>query len=195
MQAKRQPALNPDGRLEIFVIAADNQLYHRWQTTAGSSSTWSAWTSLGGNLVGDPAVALNSDGRLEVFAVSAVNNQLYHIWQTTAGSTTAWSAWTCHGDPAVARNNDGILEVFVIGANGNALFNKWQNTAGTTTNSWSAFQSLGGNIKSSPAVAVNSDGRLEVFAVSASNELYITYGRTHQALQPAGQHISHLEEQ
>jgi hypothetical protein len=88
--SKAAAALNPDGRLEIFVIAANNQLYHRWQTTAGSSSSWSAWTSLGGNLLGDPAVAVNSDGRLEVFAVSAINNQLYHRWQTTAGSTNAW---------------------------------------------------------------------------------------------------------
>ena len=231
--SKAAAALNPDGRLEIFVISVNNQLYHRWQTTAGSSSSWSAWTSLGGNLVGNPAVAINSDGRLEVFAVSATNNQLYHRWQTTAGSTTAWSAWTSlggnfksspavainsdgrlevfvvsannqlyhkwqntpstttnswsayqslggtiKGDPAVARNNDGRLDVFVIGANGNALYHKWQNTVGTTTNSWSAYQSLGGNIKSDPDVAVNSGGRLEVFVVSANNQLYHKWQNT-----------------
>jgi hypothetical protein len=175
-------ALNPDGRLEIFVIAADKQLYHRWQTSAGSSSTWSAWTSLGGNLVGDPAVAVNSDGRLEVFAVSAINNQLYHRWQTTAGSTTAWSAWTPLGgniksSPAVAINSDGRLEAFVVAAN-NQLYHIWQNTPSTTT-SWSAYQSLGGTIKGDPAVARNNDGRLEVFVIGANgNALFNKWQNT-----------------
>ena len=69
-------AINSDGRLEVFAVSAiNNQLYHRWQTTAGSTTAWSAWTSLGGNIKSDPAVAVNSDGRLEVFAVSA-DNQL-----------------------------------------------------------------------------------------------------------------------
>ena len=124
--SKAAAALNSDGRLEVFVIAADKQLYHRWQTTAGSSSSWSAWSSLGGTLKGNPTVAINSDGRLEVFAASANNNQLYHRWQTTAGSTTAWSAWTSLGgniksDPAVAVNSDGRLEVFAVAADNQSL--------------------------------------------------------------------------
>jgi len=34
---------NADGRLEVFVIGLDNQLYHRWQTAA-NSNTWSVYT-------------------------------------------------------------------------------------------------------------------------------------------------------
>ena len=72
---------NSDGRLEVFVVAVDNQLWHRWQTAPGSS-TWSAWSSLGGTIAGSPAVTINSDGRLEVFVVGANGNGLYHKWQT-----------------------------------------------------------------------------------------------------------------
>jgi Astacin (Peptidase family M12A) len=39
---------NADGRLEVFLVGLDKQLYHRRQT-APNSSTWSeTWTSLGG---------------------------------------------------------------------------------------------------------------------------------------------------
>ncbi|MGH9913060.1 MAG: hypothetical protein ACRD4W_11500, partial [Nitrososphaeraceae archaeon] len=38
---------NSDGRLEVFVVLADNQLYHKWQTSPGSN-TWSAYQTLGG---------------------------------------------------------------------------------------------------------------------------------------------------
>jgi hypothetical protein len=34
-----------DGRLELFVVGADGNLWHRWQTAA--SNGWSAWTSHG----------------------------------------------------------------------------------------------------------------------------------------------------
>ena len=101
------------------------------QTIAGSN-TWSAWTSLGGNLKSDLAVARNLDGRLEVFLVAA-SNMLYHNWQSSAGSNT-WSAWTSlggniEGSPAVIVNQDGILEAFVVGANDDALYHKWQTSS------------------------------------------------------------------
>ena len=62
-------------------MAASNSLYHKWQTTAGGN-TWSAWTSLGGNIKSNPAVEVNSDGRLQVFVVAA-DNGLYDRWQLT----------------------------------------------------------------------------------------------------------------
>src|SRR5207248_2679367 len=36
---------NEDGRLEAFVIASDNALWHKWQATPGG--TWGGWFSLG----------------------------------------------------------------------------------------------------------------------------------------------------
>ena len=75
---------NSDGRLEAFVIGLDGSLYHKWQTSPGSS-TWSGWTSLSGTVSGSPAVTQNSDGRLEVFVVGP-QNALYHKWQTSHGS-------------------------------------------------------------------------------------------------------------
>jgi hypothetical protein len=58
---------NADGRLQAFVVGADNALYYKLQVSPGSN-TWSEWQSLGGNIDPNtsPAVARNSDGRLQV---------------------------------------------------------------------------------------------------------------------------------
>jgi hypothetical protein len=124
-------AVNSDGRLEVFVIGSDNKLYHKWQNSPGSSSSWTVHQSLEGNVRADsnPAVAVNSDGRLEVFVIGP-QNALYHKWQTSPGSST-WTAWTSlggsiSGSPAVIQNQDGRLEAFVVGESNNALFHKWQ---------------------------------------------------------------------
>lgn len=188
-------AMNADGRLEVFVIADDGALWHNWQTTASSSSSWSGWQSLGGQLRSnsDPVVAMNINdmGRLEVFVIG-IDNALYHKWQNSPSSSTSWSSYASLGgsirtnsDVAVARNSaddpyggtSGVhgdrLNVFVIGAD-NAVYHKWQNTLGTITNDWSEWHSLGGSIKpnTDPAVIPNSDARLELFVIGADNKLY-----------------------
>ena len=132
-----------------------------------------AWgDSLGGIITSDPAVVVNSDGRLEVFA-RGTDNALWHIWQT-APHAGPWSAWASLGgiitsDPATFVNSDGRIEVFARGTD-NALWHIWQTAP--HTGPWSAWASLGGIITSDPAVADNSDGRLEVFARGTDNALW-----------------------
>ncbi len=83
---KSYPALinNADGRLEVFIVGQNKQLYHRYQTA--SKADWnSEWLSLGGSWDGNPTVISNADGRLEVFIVGQ-NKQLYHRYQTASGN-------------------------------------------------------------------------------------------------------------
>jgi hypothetical protein len=40
--------VNPDGRLEIFVIGDDKHLYNRWQVDVARPDLWSQWVNLGG---------------------------------------------------------------------------------------------------------------------------------------------------
>ena len=171
---------NSDGRLQVFVVGTNNQLYYRSQTAADSSSWTSSWTSLGGAIRADtsPAVARNNDGRLQVFMIGT-DNALYYKTQTAAGSSTWSSAWTSLGgplrantDPVVIANSDGRLQVFVVGTN-NQLYYRSQTAADSS--SWtSSWTSLGGAIRAdtSPAVARNNDGRLQVFMIGTDNALY-----------------------
>ena len=160
--------VNADGRLETFVRAGDNSLWHISQTSAGGS--WSAWSGLGGSIASNPAVVVNADGRLEVFAIGT-DSGLWHIWQTTPGGS--WSGWNTLGnvslgDPTVVVNADGRLEVFVQGAN-SSLWHVWQASAG---GSWSGWSSLGGVFSGRPAAIRNVDGRLEVFVRGTDNTLW-----------------------
>jgi hypothetical protein len=73
IKADTSPAVarNNDGRLQVFVVGTNNQLYYKTQTSADSSTWSSSWTSLGGKLREntDPAVVPNSDGRLDAFVM------------------------------------------------------------------------------------------------------------------------------
>jgi hypothetical protein len=119
-----------------------------------------------------PAVASNTDGRLEVF-VRGSDNALYHRSQAVAGGPD-WNGWTSFGgvltsDPTVAQNADGRLEVFIVGGD-SALWHKSQTAASGST--WSSWSTLGGGLIGDIAVGQNSDGRLEVFAHGSDNALY-----------------------
>ena len=160
--------VNADGRLEAFVRAGDNSLWHSWQTSAGGS--WSGWSALGGSLASNPVVVANADGRLEVFALGP-DNGLWHTWQTTPGGS--WSGWgalggVSRGDPTVIVNADGRLEAFVQGTDG-SLWHAWQVSAGGY---WSGWASLGGAFTGRPAAIKNADGRLEVFVRGTDNALW-----------------------
>ena len=184
-------AQNADGRLEVFVVASDGQLYHLWQTepnrSAGSIGNWAESFATGFLLVSmtpgaklsarrRPAIAQNADGRLELFGVG-LDGHLYHTWQTTKNNSSEWAKWAPLGgggplpsDPVVAQNADGRLEVFVVASNGQ-LYHLWQTAPNGT---WSNPTSLGGQWSPlrRPAIAQNADGRLEMFMVGSGRQLY-----------------------
>jgi len=128
---------NQDGRLEVFGIGNFNTLWHIWQTAAGGG--WSTWDSLGtpsgATSLGEPAVARNADGRLEVFVTET--NAVWHRRQTAPGA--GWSAWdSLRGSPdapvGVGQNADGRLEIFAEGVRApssiHSLWHRWQLTPG-----------------------------------------------------------------
>jgi astacin len=141
---------NADNRLEVFVLASNNQLYYRWQKTASNKSQWNddGWVPLGGPLLDDPVVARNADGRLELFAVFGNNRTLCHRWQTTrvkdntGKDTDKWNwsdgwdglggYWSVRNTPAVALNAEGRLEVFMVGKN-QQLYHTWQTSRDSST--------------------------------------------------------------
>jgi hypothetical protein len=165
---------NADGRLEVFIIGTDRALWHMAQTVRNTCdpAAWTGWSSLGGVFTSDPAAAVNSDGRLEVFARGS-DNALWHRSQASPGSGT-WGGWSSLGgvftsDPAAAVNSDGRLETFARGSD-NAIWHRSQVSPGSGT--WTNWSSLGGVLTGGPAAAMNLDGRLELFARGSDNALW-----------------------
>jgi hypothetical protein len=117
-------ARNLDGRLELFALDAHAHLRDLAQA-APNGDWWSNWADLGPppppSAGGNPVVARNLDGRLEVF-LRASDGVIYHRWQLGAGDalTANWASLdgSFHNDPVTAQNLDGRLELFALGSNG-----------------------------------------------------------------------------
>jgi hypothetical protein len=150
---------NEDGRIEVFARSPAGSLEHAWQDAPNGKI--GSFASLGGSWTSNPAVARNHDGRLEAFAVAA-DGSVHHTSQTTPNGE--WSGWSSLGsagggllEPAAILGHGGGLYVFATGKDG-ATFMSHQDTGG-----WSAWASLGGDATSDVTVAMNGDGRLEIF--------------------------------
>ena len=160
--------------MEVFACGADNALWHIWQSLTGGE--WSSWASLGGKITSVPAVGNNDHGDLAVFARGA-DGALWRVRETATDGS--WSGWVSLGgiitsDPkAVISKPDGRLEVFARGADTN-LWHIWQTSAGGGWSSWASLTGVPSNqltITSDPIVALNQDGRLEVFALDMHGAL------------------------
>jgi hypothetical protein len=170
-----------DGRLELFARGVDAALWHTWQVA--QNDVYSDWASLGGMIAAGvtPAVALNADGRLEVFVVGGWDGIMYHRWQDAPnGGWVGWASlgqwWPFWGSPTVGHNANGALELFIRTKN-NRLQHLWQDTwflwtSGISTppsswwwTDWYDFGSipLGVEYGGDPVAVRNADGRLEVF--------------------------------
>ncbi|MEZ5144275.1 MAG: serine hydrolase [Acidimicrobiales bacterium] len=159
-----------DGRLEVFAVGVDGQLWHLWQTAPGGA--WSPWTPMGGGLAGPPAVGTTADGRLVVGVVTgdgalvaAAQGVASGPWNglvlLARGTATGGSA-----RPAFGRHADGRLEVAVVGAD-TRLWHATQVGYG-----WTGLQLLSDfSFAQPPSMALNTDGRLELFGVERAGRL------------------------
>jgi hypothetical protein len=162
---------NADGRLELFYVGTNSNLYHNWQT-APNSLFWAGEVHFAGNSAKQIAVARNADGRQEIFYVGT-NNDLYHNWQT-APNSEVWAGETRFANNsakqiAVGQNLDGRLEIFYVGTNDN-LYHNWQTAPNSQV--WAGETWFRGNSAKQVAVGRNADGRLEIFYVGTNNDLY-----------------------
>ena len=132
-------ARNSDGRLEVFFTTAQNSVFtpgrnnwlgHMWQRmdSSGNIVGWSAPVPLVAEPVDSFQVAINEDGRLEVFYINGTNTysiletdkagQVNHIWQDSR-QPSGWAGperliGGGARDLIVGENPDGRLELFVI---------------------------------------------------------------------------------
>jgi hypothetical protein len=172
-----------NGALELFVIGTDSVLYDNYQTTAGNSTSWSGFNSLGGSWDqnADISVGSESDGRLDVFLVDTQGG-LFNASQTAINST-AWDGWhslssvvPVDARTAVARDANGCLRVFVIGTDGVCYYKT--ETAPNSPTSWASWASLGSNTWATdarPVVTKDQNGAMEVFIVGSNQNLYHNY--------------------
>jgi hypothetical protein len=130
-----------------------------------------------------PAMGVNKDGRLEVFARGS-DGRMYHLFQDNTNNSRDWSLSQLPGEPmiggspTVVPSNDGRLEVFARGRNGH-LWHCWQTRENARADrDWSGWADRGGELASDPAPTRNQDGRLEVFVVFRSGVMHKLFQTT-----------------
>jgi hypothetical protein len=161
------------GRLHVFFRGLDNRLYYYAQWVAGDPAprNWSGWVSLDGGMTANPAaVASDPNGRLEVFVRGTTGDIYTRSW------TGSWSGWSLLGNniggsgaPAAARN-DSTVEVVARGFDDRIRYINRSLGDGSWTGTWT---SLNGPASSpNPTLAVNADGRMEIFMVGSDGNVY-----------------------
>jgi pimeloyl-ACP methyl ester carboxylesterase len=118
---------------------------------AAVREVWTSWRRLGGILTSRPAVGVNEDGRLEVFARGA-DKRMHHTWQTApsgswAGTWAALQGGLASTDDlgksiAVASHGDGRLDVFAHLADGGRITHVWQTAPNHGWSQWDRGDSI-----------------------------------------------------
>jgi hypothetical protein len=181
-------APNRDGRLEVFVQGDPGTVYGTRQDPTAPDG-WSSWVELGSPQIalrGQPVVARNTDGRLEVFMLST-DGAVWHIWQTEPDGDK-WSPPQWHpleGGPfsglAAGAHADGRLVVFAVaepstGASPQEANAIWQREQ-AQTGGWSAWRSFtrpdGSPTVRDPALALDANKQLQLWLlIPRSVQLY-----------------------
>jgi len=165
-----------DGRIEIFVIGKDDQLYHNWQGMDGKFQ--SKFAELGGPFSGSPAVLLNSEGNMVIFTRGKVSRSLMYNHQVHNATAVYWSGWVNLGGiltsaPSAVLTAEAMVHVFVRGVD-KGLFDKKQVATHSGTVAWSKYEGLGGLLASNPSVptALNPVNLLEIFVRQADRAIW-----------------------
>ncbi len=169
-----------DGRLVLFALGSDYEIYQNWQTTAGDETNWSGWVGFGapqGISLSSPVVNQNADGRLQFFTAGS-DGAIWSKWQVAPDSY--WSGWGSLGkplgihlsDPVVGRHLNGTLEVFSTGDD----YDIWHIGQTAPNGGWSSWANLGKptvvNFTNQLAVGRNQNGTLIIFVVTTDGGLW-----------------------
>ena len=173
-------AMNSNGGAEWFARGANGTIRHAWQHPLGTTD-WTPTRAVGDspdNLVSNPAVTADQNGRLTLFALNRVG-QVIHAWQHQGapndwlwgGVTGSGNPGKLTGDPAAATAPGGVVAVFTDTTRGAVMTTR--QLAPNDNTGWTQWTSIGGNCASSP-VAFTSDGAAQVVCVTKTHALAAT---------------------
>jgi len=177
---------DPEGLIHIFARGMNRALLHKHTVVNETYHIlWSPWESLGGNLASAPksVVLDNSVGFVEVYA-RAADKAFWRKRQVLDSKNidqpVQWSVWEPLGGifssgPAAIVNSFGNLDIFGRGTD-KAVWHKQQIlTNDEGTEDWSVWESLGGIVSTTPAVAKEDEGLVHVFTRGVDRAIWAKY--------------------
>ncbi len=167
-------ALKGSGLLEMFGTNSQGQAWHRSQTVVNQNA-WTGWTQFAfAGVLRSVAAATNANGLVEVFVLTN-SGQIWHAWQNSAAGDT-YTPWVqldgALSSIALARNSNGALELFGANRSGQ-IFHR---VAAGGINNWFSWSQLDApapvGALHSVAAETNADGRVELFGVNGSGQIW-----------------------
>ncbi len=157
------------GDMRLFVRGRDGALW----TRSWNGSTWSSWSSLGGQLTSGPTAMARPGGIYDVFG-RGTDGAIHQRFFTPQGG---WSGWISlgggflSGPGATYRQGSGEVDVVAVGLDSQLYHAFWS----PTTGAWSGWEALGCCVKSAPSVVSPDPGVLDVYTRSTDNQLVQKY--------------------
>jgi hypothetical protein len=150
------------GQLAAFARGTDNALY----ANRFDGSAWGGWEGLAGQFIGTPSAVATSGGQIEVFVRDATDHVAFRYYDPFYG----WTDWvqldgTCGaGSPvAVIDATTRAVDLFVVDASSSVSHRR--GTLGPSPARFSAWEDLGTSTTSTPAVAVQPGGKVDIVVV------------------------------
>ncbi|HWS53304.1 MAG TPA: hypothetical protein VN228_04235 [Pyrinomonadaceae bacterium] len=131
-----------DGRVQLWVIDDQSQLWSCWQTSPGGG--WTGWS--GPNWNGSPAFfnieAVQQGGSrgAQVWGITRDYTLMTSYQESPGGGWSGWFAWPYPNTPqviemAAAQQNDGRVQLWVITSDG-VLISTYQTSPGGNWTNW-----------------------------------------------------------
>jgi len=166
-----QPAVvNNGGVLSVFFRATDNEIHY----VVDTGGTWGTEQNLGGVLAGNPAAAVDGNGRIVVAGLNGAGN----VFTDMLPSGGSWTGWTSLAGVLSGQISLATLggNVYLLGVNSAGLGWTREWTAGTT-NTWGAWTPLGGVFEGGTTLSGAAyGGTLHVQGVNKDGILFETTG-------------------
>ena len=155
-------AIDSAGTGYAFYRGQDDAVYLR----TVRNGAWSVQASLGGTIIGAPAVAIA--GSTVVVGARGTDSALW-VRTLSNGTWGAWRSWggTMSASPAMAGASDGRVYAFSRGPAG-SLWTAVMAPGGAMT----AWAGLGGQFITSPAAVSTAPGSVELYAVGADRAVW-----------------------
>jgi hypothetical protein len=168
--ASQPSAVVAGSNLYAFFRATDNELHYFERI----GTTWGTEQNLGGVLAGNPAAAVDGNGRIVVTELNGAGN----VFTDALPSGGSWTGWTSLAGVLSGELTLSTLggNVYLLGLNGAGLGWTLEWTAGTT-NAWGAWTSLGGVFQIGTTLSGGTYGStLHVQGINSQGILFETTG-------------------
>jgi hypothetical protein len=151
---------------DVFVRGSNSSMYTQYFI---STSGWSGWGALGGNMLSAPGVTVRKGGGyIDTYYRGPDNGIVARSWVPgsgwTAENTTALDPGLTLSAPALVSRANEVLAVIVRGTNDYVHINEWNGSA------WSGWAQIPGGMLTAhaPAATTRQYGTMDVFVRTRS---------------------------